>query len=130
MYAELVAGINRAYLPADHRLGCLMRIKIIRKPAEGTVDGIDLQRFAPGFQYEVGSIVGGLLLAEGWAALVTSDEPAMLIPMVELHPDGVPENPPNLVREIYPPYFDGPRPRLAHATDRPRTSRKRRRPRV
>jgi hypothetical protein len=90
-----------------------MRIKIIRTPAQRHVDGIDLQRFQPGVQYEVGNTIGALFLAEGWAEPVASDEPAVLIPLSEFDADR--PGPPNLIREMYPPYYDGP---FAFATDR------------
>ena len=45
-----------------------MRIKVIQKPTEDRIDGIALDRFQVGFQYEVGNSIGALLLAEGWDA--------------------------------------------------------------
>jgi hypothetical protein len=96
-----------------------MRIKVIRAPTEQSVDGIDLGRFHPGSQYEVGNAVGTLMLAEGWAEPVGSDDPSVLTP---LDADASAELPPNLIREIFPPYYDGP---PALAADRRRTPRRR-----
>jgi hypothetical protein len=98
-----------------------MRIKIMQTPREGTVDGMDLRRFQIGMQYEVGTLLGGLLLAEGWAAPVPSDEPAVALPMRELDAEAAGCNPPNLIREIYPPYYDG---RSAFAAERRRKPRR------
>jgi hypothetical protein len=107
---------------SDERiLRWLTRVKVIRKPTEGTVDGINLQRFRVGAHYEVGSLIGGLLLAEGWAELVPSDEPAALVPTSELGADDPSETPANLIREIYPPYYDGP---SSHPADRRLKSRR------
>jgi CheY-like chemotaxis protein len=43
-----------------------MRLRICRQPT-GTIDGISLQRFRPGLEYEVGTHIANVLLAEGWA---------------------------------------------------------------
>jgi hypothetical protein len=88
----------------------------------GSVDGIDLRRFVPGQQYEVGNSLGALLLAERWAEPVASEEPAVVIPVTELSADAPPERAPaDLVREVFPPYYDGP---AALAADRRRRSRR------
>ena len=60
-----------------------------------------------------------MLLAEGWAEPVGVDEPAIS----EVAADT--SSLPNLIREIYPPYYDAPN---ALAADR-RSRRRRRRPR-
>jgi hypothetical protein len=80
-----------------------MRIKILRTPTLRDVDGIRLDLFQPGVQYEMGNSLGALFLAEGWGEPVASDEPAVLIPVREFTADA----PPNLAREIYPPYYEG-----------------------
>jgi len=99
-----------------------MRIRVIRKPKLARVDGIRLDHFLPGLLYEVGNTLGAYMLAEGWAEPVGSDEPAMLVPMSEFDPDSDSAMPPNLRREIYPPYYDGP---AALAADRRRSRRRR-----
>jgi hypothetical protein len=99
-----------------------MRIRVLQTPSVGSVDGIDLRRFVPGQQYEVGNSLGALFLAERWAEPVPSDDPALVIPVSELSADAPPEPAPeNLVREFFPPYYDGP---AALAADRRRRSRR------
>jgi hypothetical protein len=62
-----------------------MRIRIIQRPHSDSIDGIRLDRFEVGYQYEVGNSVAALMLAEGWAEPVQLDEPA-LIPFSETDP--------------------------------------------
>jgi hypothetical protein len=89
-----------------------MRIRIIQRPRTTSIDGIRLDRFEPGYQYEVGSALGALLLAEGWAKPVAIEEPGLVIPLSETddlsasprQPDA--NAPANLIREHYPPYLD------------------------
>ena len=88
-----------------------MRIRIVRRPGVQSIDGIRLDRFEPGYKYDVGNSLAALLLAEGWATPEPLDEPALLIPMSEVEPGRAqpprdPANPPNLIRELYPPYFE------------------------
>jgi len=59
-----------------------MRVRILRR-GQGRVDGISVDRFEPGFIYEVGTIIGSLLLAEGWAEPVDDRRPAMVIPLLD-----------------------------------------------
>jgi hypothetical protein len=99
-----------------------MRIRVIRAPTEASIDGIQLDHFLLGCQYEVGHHIGELMLAEGWAEPVSSDEPAVLIPFSEFAPGLKPRPPQNLIREIFPPSYESPL-----ATDRPRKPRPRRR---
>ena len=61
-----------------------MRIRLIRKPRKGCIDGVDLNRFDVGQTYEVGNAIGALFLSENWAEPVASDEPAVVIPLSEL----------------------------------------------
>lgn len=105
-----------------------MRIKIVRRPSEASIDGIQLDRFEPGYQYEVGNSLGALLLAEGWAEPVPFEEPALLIPFSETETLGQPagahtDEPPNLVREIYPPHLDDLSLGVAADVFRPRRRR-------
>jgi len=86
-----------------------MRIKVLQIPRLDEIDGIDLRRFVPGLSYDVGNALGALFLAEGWAEPVADDGPAVLIPFSEndVFVTRVVENhPPNLRREIHPPYLD------------------------
>ena len=49
-----------------------MRIRIVRNPPIRDVDGIALDSFEVGMEYDVGSRMGALLLAEGWAEPVAA----------------------------------------------------------
>ena len=62
----------------------MMRIEVMQKASVSVVDGIRLDAFHPGVQYERGNCLGALLLAE-------------------------PQSP---VREVRPPAYEGP-PALA-----------------
>jgi hypothetical protein len=84
-----------------------MRIRIVQKPPVDDVDGIRLDVFQHGFQYDVGNQLGALLLAERWAEPVESDEPAVLIPVREFTADAG-SGPDNLTREFWPPYYSAP----------------------
>jgi hypothetical protein len=99
-----------------------MRIRIRQKPTLPEVDGIRLDVFAPGMQYEVGPTLGALFLAEGWAEPVVSEEPAVVIPFSEFAKHQPTARPSNLVREIFPSYYDAP---PALAADRRRARRPR-----
>jgi hypothetical protein len=87
-----------------------MRIRILRTPSLVELDGIDLTRFTPGQQYDVGIQLAAVMLAEGWGEPVGDDQPALLVPFSDSDPF-MPRvmdrnTPPNLVRETYPPYVD------------------------
>ena len=49
-----------------------MRIRIVRNLPIRDVDGIALNAFEVGMEYDVGSRMGALLLAEGWAEPVAA----------------------------------------------------------
>jgi len=100
-----------------------MRIKILRAPTAASIDGIRLDRFTPGLQYEVGSSLATLFLAEGWAEPAGFDEPALVVPLSE-SPHDSERKPQNLIRDALPSYFSDP---PAVAADRPRRSRRSRR---
>lgn len=98
-----------------------VRIKIIQRPTITCIDGMQLDRYVPGVEYEVGSTLGAYLLAEGWAEPVSLDPPVVLAPPSEFRLDEHEfDHPPNLERDIYPPYYDGP----PIAADRRRTRRR------
>ena len=109
-----------------------MRIRIIQRPPTKSIDGIRLDRFEPGYQYEVGNSLGALFLAEGWAAPVDLDEPALLVPFSDTDPfdsrrlywppSPDPPTTPNLIRDIYPPSVD----QIDRAAEFKRRRRKRR----
>ena len=69
-----------------------------------SIDGIRLGHFLPGHEYEVGNLVGALLLAERWAEPVIEDAEESL---EHARPVRVTiARRPNLIREVFPPYFD------------------------
>src|SRR5689334_9633248 len=85
-----------------------MRIRVLHRPALAAVDGIELKHFVPGRVYDVGTSLGALLLAEGWAAPIENDapEPSPIggDPFTSRVPDS--SSPPNLIRETHPPNAD------------------------
>jgi hypothetical protein len=105
-----------------------MRIRIVQKPSAVSVDGIQLDHFVAGQTYEVGPRLGTLFLAEGWAEPAepaVSDDPVAAVATIQPAVEAVTTPAPaNLVREIYPPYYDGP---SALAADRRRGRRRTRR---
>jgi len=100
----------------------VLRIRVLQTPPLSDVDGIRLDRFRPGRQYVLGNSLGALFLAEGWAEPVGDEEPTPAIPptkyLDEKHADEL--RLPNLIRDIYPPYYNGS---LTQAADRRRASR-------
>jgi len=87
-----------------------MRVKILNPPSIDGVDGIRLDHFVVGREYDVGNSVGALLLAEGWAEPLPLDAPRPHVPFSENDPFDnsvlYPDEPPNLSRENWPPYLD------------------------
>ena len=57
-----------------------MRVTIRRTPPIREIDGIRLEGFRVGQQYEVGNSVGALLLAEEWAEPVPLNAPKPFTP--------------------------------------------------
>ena len=98
-----------------------MRIRVVQKPTQASIDGVRMDQFHPGCSYEVGTLLGAVMLAEGWAEPTEVDEPADFSPF-RTAPASIPRNPPNLVREIFPSYYETP---AALAADRRRTPRPR-----
>lgn len=84
------------------RLLCLL---IVQKPTTPSIDGIDLTHFEIGHQYELGSTLGGLFLAEGWAIPAPDRAPPAAAAVPGAAAD-TRDDPPNLVRETCPPTFD------------------------
>lgn len=81
-----------------------MRISVVRTPPIASIDGIRLDRFEPGSEYELGSSLGPLFLSEGWGVPAV-DEPAEPAPPHAASPTES-ADPPNLYRETYPPLVD------------------------
>jgi hypothetical protein len=96
-----------------------MRIRIISQPRAVDIDGFRLDYFMVGNEYEVGSLLGGMLLVEGWAELVDErSAPAIHTQAFDARSWA---NPPNLIREFFPPYYDAP---SSFAVDRRRRQRR------
>ena len=90
-----------------------MRIRIVQTPIGYCIDGLRLDQFLVGNLYDVSEVLGALLVGEGWAEGLTSDEPALAVPLSEFGPDN---NPPNLIRERYHSISDPP---ITMVGDRP-----------
>ena len=106
-----------------------IRIRVIQRPPVAAIDGFSLDQFEPGKVYEVGTVVGSVMLAEGWAVPLPLDEPLAPVSFTEADPFEAPpfrdpDAPPNLSREHYPPYLDT---RVGLAADFERRKRARRR---
>jgi hypothetical protein len=89
----------------------VLRIQIVQVPPVACIDGIQLSRFTVGHCYEVGNSLGAVFLAEGWAEPVALDEPSPPPYFSEedtfkRHSPVDPDAPANLIREVYPPYYD------------------------
>jgi hypothetical protein len=88
----------------------VVRIRIIQKPPVAGIDGIRLDCFQAGREYEVGNSVGALLLAEGWAEPVPLDAPRPYLPFSENDPFDsrvlYRDQPPNLTKEKKGPYLE------------------------
>jgi hypothetical protein len=63
-----------------------MRIQIVQSPPSASIDGVRLDGFEIGEEYEVGNSVGALLLAEGWAVPVPLDAATPYVPFSEGDP--------------------------------------------
>jgi hypothetical protein len=72
-------------------------------------------------------LLASVFLSEGWAEPVDDPRPTRAIPLNEFQRDPTKPNPPNLVREFYPPYFDSS---PALAADRRRRVRSRFKPKL
>ena len=80
-----------------------MRIRVIQKPVTDCIDGIQLDRFVPGEEYDLGNSLAALFLAEGWAEPVPpeSAKTSDTDPFAP-RPPRAPGDPPNLERETHP----------------------------
>src|SRR5262245_23872148 len=85
-----------------------MRIRIIRSLPVRGIDGVRLERFVVGQQYEVGNALGGLLVRKSWAEPIDDLGPALVIPFTEMTNFRKQDDPRNLIRERNLPYFNWP----------------------
>jgi hypothetical protein len=87
-----------------------MRIRIVQKPSLVEIDGVDLDHFQVGTEYDLGNTLASLMLAEGWAEPIPLDAPPLPIPFGPDDPFSMPvidrNSPPNLVKEQHPPFLD------------------------
>ncbi len=89
-----------------------MRIRIVRTPPISSVDGIRLDCFDVGQEYEVGNSIGALFLAEEWAVPVPLETPTIAQPWSEQDPFDprhlytLRSQPKNLFKDRTPPYLD------------------------
>ena len=92
-----------------------MRVLITRQ-LSGSIDGIQLEPFTPGYIYDVGTSLGSYLMAIEAARPVEDDSPVLVLPLGK-HLFGPP--PANAPARISPPV-------RAQAADRPRSRKNRR----
>ena len=106
----------------------LIRIRIVQSPTVADVDGIALDGYRVGDEYELGNSLAALFLAEGWAEPVELDATDPPEPFSADDPFGTTtldrNSPPNLVKEQMPPFLERD---LAHDFARDWRSRRRRR---
>jgi hypothetical protein len=97
-----------------------MRVRVTQR-LTGSIDGIQLGQFEPGYVYDVGTAIGSYLLAMQAVEPVADDSPALVLPLNQQvfgHPPVRVKNNRNLVI---------PQPAaVAQAADRPPRARKRR----
>jgi hypothetical protein len=70
-----------------HRLmtgtGQIVRLRITQR-LHGSIDGMQLDRFQPGLVYDLGPILGALMLAEQWAKPVDDDYESTVTPVTSV----------------------------------------------
>jgi hypothetical protein len=87
----------------------VIRIRIVQIPAIHDVDGVALDRFHVGVEYDLSTSLASLFLAEGWARPVPLDDPRPYTPFGgddPFHSDAIyrdKHRPPNLTKELRPP---------------------------
>jgi hypothetical protein len=78
-----------------------VRIRIIQQPTISSIDGIRVDKFVTGGTYNIGTSLGSLFLAEGWAVPIGTND-AHGGGILLRHMDGR-DRPPNLIIETSPP---------------------------
>ena len=99
----LVSPLLRERLP---RGNCYLAYPRHTKPSVPSIDGIRLDLFKPGLQYDVGTTLATLFLAEGWGEPVVNEKPALAVPLDEILPAAPRSTPASLHRDTYPPPED------------------------
>ena len=107
-----------------------MRIKVVAQPTQHSIDGIDLDRFHVGVEYEVGNTTGSFFLAQGWAVPAPDEgQPSASPKGTEPTVASLPRRPvvPSIPRRpvLFPPRYQERAVAAEHATRRPRTRRER-----
>jgi hypothetical protein len=100
-----------------------MRIKIVQQPPIVEIDGIRLDSFEVGLEYEVGNTVAAVFLAEGWAEPTPLDAPRPVLPFTaadEFDSAGFYRRQQDLVRQ-----FRSAGVRPSKAADKPRKKSRR-----
>jgi hypothetical protein len=113
-------GINIAAVTVEHAKRGRMRILVIQRPTVNCIDGMRLDRFMPGHQYEVATSLAAVFIAEKWAEPVTGAPPVLAPLRGEFSRDAGAASP-ELVRSTYPARPDGPAAVAADRPDRPRS---------
>ena len=110
---ELMVEILQCWLKEPGK--SFVRIRIIQQPTISSIDGIRLDKFVPGITYNVGTSLGSLFLAEGWAIPIGTND---------AHDGGVllwhmdkKDLPPNLIIERSPPSREWLMPSDARTSD-------------
>jgi len=82
-----------------------MRIRIVHEPSLPDVDGVDLTHFRVGCEYDLGSTLASVFLAEGWAKPVPFDSAPAPVPFGPEDPFTMRiigrRQPPTLVRDEF-----------------------------
>jgi hypothetical protein len=66
-FKSLIVGIAIAVTTLIPRFYRFMRIRMLRRPRETCIDGVRLDCFEPGLEYELSGSLAALFFAEGWA---------------------------------------------------------------
>jgi hypothetical protein len=98
-----------------------MRIKVVAQPTQHSLDGIDLDRFHVGVEYEVGNTTGSFFLAQGWAVPAPDEGHSSASPNdTEPTVPSIPRRP-----ALFPARYQQRAVAAEHATRRPRSRRER-----
>ena len=98
----------------------MVRLRITRQPA-GCIDGIRLEDFIVGSVYDVGTMLGCYLLAEGVAEPVPDDSPALVAPLGRTRFKVITSRMQGRVIRMRVPYWAEP---VSEAADRPPRKRR------
>jgi hypothetical protein len=80
IYAGKYLARHRHYLLSRPGYREFVRVRITHR-LHGSIDGMQLERFQPGRVYDVGSMLGAVMLAERWAEPVDDGDIATVSPV-------------------------------------------------